>query len=300
MRCTNVVAVLASAVSFVVGAALDAQEQAVVPIRRAVPLDSAGRASKASATREIAALRNSSPAAFDSLRSMIAFSRQMQLARMGYAAGPFDIAVSSELVAAIRSYERDRGLAITGDPLSFELGRSLDEDERFFADEPFLPMRMVVGDAEYIQVRGAWTFPDMGEQHIAVEIACDRRARTCFESQAILRSDGFGPSLSTDQQQWSIGRWDSVEIATEPVDFVCARYALRINLVQKTATKVRSTISNTATCSHQNRDDLVITLRDGAELDAERSRARLSAPFPARVTPRASETVNSRARPTAR
>lgn len=294
---TKLVAVLVLAMSLTVGTKVDAQEQAAAPARRAAPLDSAGRAEKAFALREIAALRDSSPAALDSLRLMVAFSRQMQLARLGYASGPFDFAVSPALVEAIRSYERDRGLPITGDPLGFELGRSLEEDEQFFAEDPSLPLRMIVGNTEYIEVQGAWTFADMGEQLIAVEIACDRQARTCSEAQVILRSGSFGPSLTTDQQQWSISRWDTVEIATEPVDFVCARYTLRINLVQKTATKLRSTISNAATCSHQNRDYLVITLRDGSELAAERARARAAVPHPLRITPRAAAAMNFRAHP---
>lgn len=294
MRKSVLALVLTWSAILATGVPICVQSQDAVPRRLATPLDSVGRASKAAAMKEAASLRRSSPASFDSLRAMIAFSRQMSLARLGYIAGPFDIALTPALSAAIRSYERDRGLEETGDPLSFELGRSLEDDEMFFVQAPLLPTKGVAGDSEFVLVRGAWTFPEMGEQYIAVELRCDRRAGTCVESQAILSSGGFfGSSLSTNQELWTIARWDAVEIATEPVDFTCARYVLRINLVQKSATKVRSTISNAAQCSHQTREDLVISLRDGADLAAEQARRRASEPFPARLTPRASDRLNA-------
>lgn len=274
-----------------------AQQPGIVSQRKAVPLDSVAREAKTSQLLDLTALQRKSPAAYDSLRAIMALTTQMQLAKLGYASGPFDPELTPDLVSAIQEYERDRGLAVTGDPLSYELRASLQADDERFEEELFLPSRQIVGDDSYVSVRGVWTFPDMGDQLIVMEVTCDRAILRCFESQAILRRGGFGPSLSTDQQQWVIARWDQIEIATEPVDFLCARYVLRINLVQKTATKVRSTISTSANCRHQGPDDLIITLSDGDEVTGARIRNRNSEPFPARLTPRASALLNRGVQP---
>lgn len=278
MKATYLVALLAGLVAS--ASTLEAQGGQV--LRRAPPLDSAARAQQSSYEKALRELRASSPAAFDSTRALMALVTHMALGRLGYLSRPFDLATSPTLVSAIRAYERDRGLAVTGDPLNFELSASLRSDEQAFDIAPSLPTRAVSVTEDYAFLQGAWTFADMGDQSIAVEINCRRAERRCVESQAIYRASVLGsPMLTTDLQEWEIARWDNVEIATQPVDFTCARYGLRINIVQKTAVKVRSTISNAQACAHQIKDDLIITLSDGPTVAGEKARKKALDPFPA-------------------
>lgn len=262
-------------------------------VRRTAPLDSAQREAKSRYERELRELRSRSVAEFDTSRQLMTVVVHMRLARLGYAAGPFDVALTPTLAESIRRYESDRGLTVTGDPLSFELRSSLSADEKTFETAPALPSRTVSVVSGYMRATGAWSFAEMGDQAIAVELTCTRTERRCVESQAILRAGTWVDRvLSTDQQEWTVERWDAVEIATAPVDFMCARYVLRINLVQKTASKVRSTISNTPDCVHQSKADLHITLEDGPTLAGEYARKTSSNPFPALLTPAAAALLN--------
>lgn len=273
--------------------AVQAQPPTSVPVRRAAPLDSAARAAKRAMMTELDNLRRTAPAAYDSIRSIYALVVHMQLGRLGYIAGPFDATLTPTLANAIREYERDRGLPVTGNPLTFELIASLEDDEASLAQQPSLPTRVITMHDGSVLLQGAWTFPDMGEQFTAVKIICYRQTMRCIESQAILDRESVADgSLSTDLQEWVVSRWDNVEIATLPVDFLCARYLLRINLVQRNATKIRSTISNDSLCSHAQREELIITLHDGPELAAKQVTERRGFPFPARLTPRASAILN--------
>jgi hypothetical protein len=261
---------------------------------RAAVADSAQWSRKRQHDRQMEALKRESLAAYDSLRAFLGLSVQMQLARLGYGSGPFDLGVSGTLQETIREYEADRGIPVSGEPMSFWLAESLRLDESRLQEDPSLPARVLVGDAGWLRLTGAWTFAEMGEQFIAVELSCDRARRSCVEAQAILGQGMFGNVLSTDLQQWVVARWDAVEVVTEPVDFQCARYTLRINLVQETATKVRSTISNRPDCRALQREDLTITLTDGPQLAGLRAVERSRVEFPARLTPRASAAMNSR------
>lgn len=270
-----------------------AQAATQPPIRRAAPLDSSARAEKSNYERELRQLRSRSVAEYDSTRQLMTLVIHMRLARLGYAAGPFDVTLTPVLADAIRRYERDRALPITGDPLSFELSTSLSADEKVFEFAPALPSRIVSVLPGYVRATGAWSFSEMGDQSIAVELTCEREERRCVESQAILRAGTWVERvLSTDQQEWSVERWDDVEVATAPVDFMCARYVLRINLVQKTASKVRSTISNTPACAHQTKADLIIALLDGPTMAGERASKASESPFPALLTPAAAALWN--------
>ncbi len=271
-----------------------AQSAAPVPTRRAATLDSLEREAMGAQQRAMVALRRSSPAEYDEIRTISSLVRHWQLGRLGYLSGPFDAAVTAELVAAIRSYEQDRGLSLTGDPLSFELEKSLEDDEEFLAPRPSLPSRTVRVTADYVHARGAWVFADMGDQLIAVTVDCDKRLGRCVESQAFLYISSRHPfsSLSTDQQVWAVAQWDDVEIATEPLDFSCMRHTLRINLVRETATKVWSRNSNAAACSNADGLERVMTLSDGGEIASQRAGARSKVPFPLRLTPRASAIIN--------
>ena len=272
---------------------LAAQSVAQQPMRRAAPLDSVARGEKARYEAAMRDLRSQSVASFDTSRQIMTLTVHMRLARLGYAAGPFDVSVTPTLAEAIRRYELDRGLPATGDPLTFELNASLSADEKVFDTAPALPSRFVSVSPDYVYAKGAWTFSEMGDQAIAVELTCRRADRRCVESQAILTPGSWVThTLSTDQQEWAIERWDAVEIATAPVDFTCAHYVLRIDLVQKTASKVRSTISNASSCAHQSKADLNIALEDGPTLAGQNAREASSSPFPALLSPAASALLN--------
>ena len=296
MRPSTLLASLVAAAAFFGAPHLLAQPTPPGATRRAFPLDSVAAADKEGYELSLRELRRKSPAEFESMRDLLTLYTHMRLGRLGYIGGPFDTFLSLELIEAIRKYERDRGLAVTGDPLSFALARSLTDDEKLLERIPGLPSRRVAGTTGYVRVVGAWTFADMGDQVIAVEIDCDEFERRCVEAQAILGTGIFGgPVLSTDLQEWRVARWDAVEIMTEPVDFECARYVLRINLVQSTATKVRSTISSASMCAALSKDDVVIMLTDGSAVASRRALE----PSPSALSPRASALWNrdARARP---
>jgi hypothetical protein len=256
--------------------------------RLAAPLDSAALAEKLRYARRLRELQAKSPTEYETTRQAATLTVHMGLARFGYVSGPFDVNLSAALVDAIRRYERDRGLPVTGDPLTYELLLSLAADDQVLGTAPVLPSRFVTSSFGYARATGAWRFDGMGSQSIGVEISCSKQERRCVESQAILRAGTWvDQTLTSDQQEWVVDRWDEVEIATAPVDFTCARYILRINLVQQTATKVRSTISKADECSHQEKADLVIKLEDGPALAAQRVREASREKFPALLSPAA-------------
>ena len=89
-----------------------------VPVRAARALDSAEMIRKRDFDSTFK-LSGDSSATRDSLRRYMALMSHMSLARLGYLSGPFDAQVTPALQEAIRSYERDRRLPVTGEPANY-------------------------------------------------------------------------------------------------------------------------------------------------------------------------------------
>lgn len=210
-------------------------------------------------------LRDSAPAALDTFRRHAAFAVQVQLARLGYIGGPFDAAVTPELEAAIRRYERTRGLPERGDPLSRALLTKLESDIARLDDVPQLPRKFVFFQPGYVSAEGAWVAPELAGQWTAVEISCTREPYECRETQGIYERTMGAPTLRLFHEVYRIDSWDSVEVVGT-LSYPCTRYLLRINRVQESATKVRSTTSSEERCRHLDRKDLVMRLESGIDL----------------------------------
>ena len=261
---------------FTVGSCSDAPAtRASQALQSTISLDSSELAEKRSFDSTVANLRTSSPAMLDSLRALLAFRAHSSLGRLGYIRGPFDAVVTADLRDAIKSYERDRGLPPIGDPLTYELSASLRRDEEILDESVSAPTKIFSRQPNYVLMEGAWSAAELGSQTTAVHISCDRAAMKCTEVQGIVSNFGGRKSLSTDLQEWSIESWDQSEIVTHSVDFPCTRYALKVNLIQESATKIRSTISSSQICAYLSKADLVMRLASGSDFDEKRTKARL-------------------------
>lgn len=274
---------------FAVGSCSDAPgTRSSQGLQSSISLDSSEIAEKRSFDSTVASLRKSSPAMLDSLRALLAFNAHSSLGRLGYTRGPFDAVVTDDLREAIKSYERDRGLPPLGDPLTYELSASLRRDEETLDEGISAPTKYFSRRPNYVLMQGAWSAAELGGQTMAVQMSCDRASMKCTEVQGIVSTIGGRRSLSTDLQEWRIESWDQSEIVTYSVDFPCTRYSMRVNLIQESATKIRSTISSSQICAYLSKADLVMKLVNGSDLDENRAKRR----FPMLLGPAAKKLLH--------
>lgn len=216
--------------------------------------------------RELRRLRDTAGPRFDSLSTILTITVQMHLGKLGFQPGPFTGEIGTDTRAAIRRFEEARGLSTTGNLFTLAtlsaLRAEMDRVETLErAPGPNLP---TFGDAlwsqGYATVEGEWlSSPMESASQDAVRIECVRDTWSCDILYARLGRGGTH-RLWADKEAYQIASWDRAEIVSRPLDYPCARYFLRINRVQKTATLVRSTLSTTGSCSHMTPADITTHL----------------------------------------
>lgn len=224
---------------------------------------------KAAFQAELDDLKKSRPAEFEQAKRVFTLAAELLLARVGYGVGPFDGLLDEKTAAALRAYEKSRGIPVTGDPLSFETVEAVRKDEATLEQKPpYLPRRHVftdLWDTGYVSASGTWTIAgeNQGFPQQTSRIDCHRQAGICTEATAILTADDGQPSLSVDIDTYEIERWDQHEVVTKPLQFGCTRYVKRITRLQKAASGIRSTTASDAACKGIDQGEKYLILADG-------------------------------------
>lgn len=221
--------------------------------------------------KELAQLRANNPAEFEKLRRLHVITTQVILAQLGYAVGPFDGLLDERTTNALRAYQRNRKLKVTGDPLAFETLEQIQHDGAAIDDRPVsLPSLHVfldLWDADYVSAKSTWTFTadEMAQPQRTSVIECYRDYGICTEATAIV--EGEGPKhLTLHTDIYDIERWDKHEIITKPKQFGCVRQVRRFNRVQKSVTGLRSTTSQDDACKAVDAKEFHMQLSNGFDV----------------------------------
>lgn len=227
---------------------------------------------KAAFEQELAELRRNRPAEFEQAKRLFTFGAQQLLARLGYGVGPFDGVLDEKTAAALRAYEKVRGVPVTGDPMSFETMERVRQDGVTLDQQPpYLPRRHVftdLWDSGYVSASGTWTISgeEMAWPEQSSRIHCHRETGRCTEATAMLMAQDGQKSLHLDIDTYEIERWDKHEIVTKPLQFGCTRYVRRITRLQKAASGIRSTTSADASCKGLDQSEKYLVLADGFDV----------------------------------
>jgi hypothetical protein len=238
----------------------------------AAPSDDHPRDRKLEYTRELEKLKRRKPSEYNDMRMLFTFNAQLLLARLGYGIGPIQGILDEKLQNALKTYESNRGIPVTGDPLSFETVEKIGSDAKLLDSAPtYLPSLHIyldLWDSGYVRAKGTWTIVGdrMASPEQTSEIQCSKRTATCTLVTATIFDEGPGRQISVDAEQHEIERWDEHEIVTKPYQYICNRYVYRINRTQKSVSGLRSTISNEKICAGVTNADLHLALVDGAEI----------------------------------
>ena len=222
--------------------------------------------------QELLKLKRDKPAEHERQHRLLTFVAQTLLGRLGYDVGPFDGVLGDRAQAALRLYQKNRGLPVTGDPLSFETNKQINADYVALNEQivslPQLSVRTDAWDAGYVSAEGTWTI--QGEELAWPEqtsrIRCFLGLGICLEATAVIetRPFGTGEHLSVELNTYEIERWDDTELVTKPRhDALCVQHILRISRVQESVTGIRSTVSTEELCKGISEKYLV--LADGLE-----------------------------------
>lgn len=244
----------------------------LLPPRPGTAQPATSKGDKAAFQQELAEIKKSRPAEFEQAKRVFALAAQQLLARLGYGVGPFDGVLDEKTAAALRAYEKARGIPVTGDPLSFETVERVRQDTAILDQRPpYLPRRSVftdLWDRGYVSASGTWTIT--GEEQAWPEqssrIDCHRQTGLCTEATAILTAQDGHRSLSLDVDTYEIERWDEHEIVTKPLQFGCARYVKRITRLQKAASGIRSTTATDGPCKGMDQSEKYLVLADGFDV----------------------------------
>lgn len=227
---------------------------------------------KAAFEQELAELRRNRPAEFEQAKRLFTLAAQQLLARLGYGEGPFDGLLNEKTVAALRAYQKARGVPVTGDPMSYETMEKVRQDGATLAKRPaYLPPRLVLTDLwdrGYVSASGTWTISgeEMAWPEQSSRIECYRETGRCTEATAVLTAEDGQRSLRVDIDTYEIERWDKHEIVTKPLQFGCTRYVRRIIRLQKAASGIRSTTSADAACKGLDQSEKYLVLADGFDV----------------------------------
>ena len=217
-------------------------------------------------------LKREKPSEYEKQHRILTFVAQTLLGRLGYDVGPFDGVLGDRVRAALRRYQKNRGLPVTGDPLSFETNKQIRVDYEILNQQtvglPQLLIDVEAWDTGYASAEGTWTIQgeELAWPEQTSKIRCFLKLGICLEATAVIETRVFGPEhLSVELNTYQIERWDDVELATKPRhDTICVQHVLRISRVQKSVTGIRSTVSTNELCEGISEKYLVLT--DGLEL----------------------------------
>jgi len=218
---------------------------------------------------ELKKLKRDDPKGYENTRRMTILGAQLLLGRLGYGVGPYNGVLDEKTQTALREYQMQRNLPVTGDPLSFETLEQINEDMDLLDYGPVnLPRLFVFLDlwqSGYVSAKGTWilTGEKMGLPEQTTHIQCFRDRRVCIEATALIEGSGKNRLLTLDSDEYEIERWDDYEIVTKPKQFGCVRYIRRFNRIQKSVTGLRSTTSTDELCKVVETKELHTTLSDG-------------------------------------
>jgi len=218
---------------------------------------------------EVKKLKRDDPKKYEDVKRAAILYAQVLLGRLGYGVGPYNGVLDEKTQTALREYQMQRALPVTGDPLSFETSQQIEEDMNLLDYEPvILPDLFVFLDlwqSGYVSAKGTWvlTGEKMGLPEQTSHIQCFRDRRVCIEAIALIEGRGENRLLTLTSDEYEIERWDDYEIVTKPKQFGCVRYIRRVNRVQKSVTGLRSTTSTDELCKGLETKELHTTLSDG-------------------------------------
>lgn len=220
---------------------------------------------------ELQRLKRDKPKEYENARQMATLWTQLLLGRLGYGVGPYNGALDEKTKNALREYQKQRNLPITGDPLSFETFERVNKDTELLDYQPVsLPSLFVSLDfwqSGYVAGQGTWVWANgaMAWPEQTTHIQCLRDQRICIEATVVLTGKGGQRTVNVYTDVYEIERWDDHEIVTKPRETSagCVRYVRRFNRVQKSVTGLRSTISTEGLCKETEPKEMHLLLSDG-------------------------------------
>lgn len=232
-----------------------------------------GGEAKAHYIKEMDSLKKSNPGEYESVYKIALIRTKMLLGRLGYDVGPFDLAVNDRVVSAIKAYEKNRSIPITGDHLAYETFDQLLKDlgvaNTNYAYPSSFSFDGELWDIGTVHVEGTWGI--VGDvqvepvQHTTIQ--CYRFEKKCYAATAIQGAQETGGGyIRAEGEVYEIERWDNSEIVTKPYDYFCTRYVYRINRLHKSVTGTRSTISKGGECKVLDSKELTLKMVDGGEV----------------------------------
>jgi hypothetical protein len=235
------------------------------------PTTEKGRKERSEYETELQRLKRDKPVEYENTRQMTTLWTQFLLGRLGYGVGPYNGVLDEKTKNALREYQKQRNLPITGDPLSFETFEQTYKDTELLDYEPVNLPRLFVSldfwQSGYVSGKGTWVLTNekMGWPEQTTHIQCLRDRRICIEATAVLTGEGRNKTVSVDTDVYEIERWDDHEIVTKPRETSagCVRYVRRFNRVQKSVTGLRSTISTGELCKGVEIKEMHMILSDG-------------------------------------
>lgn len=225
---------------------------------------------KAQHIKEMGDLKISNPTKYESVYKMALIQIKMLLGRLGYDVGPFDLAFNDRVVSAIKAYEKNRGIPITGDPLAYETFRQVSKDLDLVNTNHVYPgdfsFTDFMWDYGYLLAEGTWIIvgDSQSEPEQTTTISCRRSEDKCYAATAT-KGGGSSGYISSTMEIYEVERWDNFEIVTKPYDYRCTRYVIRLNRVQKSVIGIRSKVSNSKECKVVEDKEFTLKLVDGGE-----------------------------------
>ena len=232
--------------------------------------------------RGLLKLEQEKTAEYENQRRMFTLVTQMLLGRLGYDVGPFDGQIGQRTQAAVGLYQKNRGLPVTLDPLSFETNKQISADfaalEQHAVDLPALLISTAAWDDGYVFAEGTWAVKgeDLAWPEQTSKINCFRNLGICIEATATIESSALGTGerhLVLDLHTYQVERWNAVELVTKPRhQSPCVQDVRRFRRLQKSVTGVRGPVTRDSGCEGRAKLDLV--LMEGLELSRKLKKRR--------------------------
>ena len=191
---------------------------------------------------------------------------QLALGSFGYGTGPFNGVLDQKTKAAIRAYQKIRGIKQSGEVDYLTMKKILDDYQVNTKFIPYLsPFKVFteLWDSGYVKAEGTWIIEqdEMARPIQTTVIECDNVAKECSEATAELDDE----SLRVDTNRHKIERWDAHEIVTAPLGFLCVRYTMRILREQQSVKASRIKTKIEGECKYVT-SELRLRLDDGMKI----------------------------------
>jgi len=202
---------------------------------------------------QLDSLRRTNPQEYATTRTMFTTLLQMSLGRLGFGPIVFSGVLDSSTAASVRRFERARHLAITGDPFTRATFQQIAADRDRVVkseDRPYLGPKSFHWAGEWVIAEGPWYMEGENDTYMVTHVYCDRAGAECRLAWARIGPSALvGRQLQILTETFRVGRWDETEIISDPLDYPCTRYLLRINRLQETVVMTRSTLSKGDLCA---------------------------------------------------